>query len=277
MTTRPRVGIVGYAHEVNALAEPITLALGLQVADAPGGLAATWDAGPLLARMREGRDVEIVELPVWEFGASGPLIADDFRTVLAQVAAALRAAGPLDAVAVLGHGAGASTDDRDTDGTFLRMLREHVGEHVPIVAVLDFHANLSAAMVDACDVVVGYRTNPHVDIHDRLIEAVTPELAVRDIRINAVCPMYVRTPMETRELAWEAELRGVSVEEVFAGYETSTPLGRVADPNPKDDHRCSLEPEKGWSVAEELTPEGAELLEVLTREVRKRFSKKQGS
>ncbi len=64
-----------------------------------------------------------------------------------------------------------------------------------------------------------------------LIEAVTPELAVRDIRINAVCPMYVRTPMETRELAWEAELRGVSAEEVFAGYETSTPLGRVADPD----------------------------------------------
>ena len=30
-------------------------------------------------------------------------------------------------------------------------------------------------------------------------------------------------------------------------------------------------------MAEELTPEGAELLEVLTREVRKRFSKKQGS
>jgi NAD(P)-dependent dehydrogenase (short-subunit alcohol dehydrogenase family) len=64
-----------------------------------------------------------------------------------------------------------------------------------------------------------------------LIEAAAPELAVREIRINAVCPMYVRTPMETRELEWEAGLRGVTTAEVFAGYESSTPLGRVAEPD----------------------------------------------
>ena len=170
MTALPRVGITGYAHEVNALAEPVTLEYGLQISDTPGGLAATWEAGPLLARLRELRDVEIIELPVWEFGASGPLAGDDFRTIVAQVGAALDAAGPLDAVAVLGHGAGSSTDDRDTDGTFLRAVRARVGEKVPIVTVLDFHANLSAAMADACDVIVGYRTNPHVDIHERLVE-----------------------------------------------------------------------------------------------------------
>lgn len=63
-----------------------------------------------------------------------------------------------------------------------------------------------------------------------LIESATPELAVRGIRINGVCPMYVRTPMESRELKWEADLRGMTPEEVFAEYETSTPLGRVAEP-----------------------------------------------
>lgn len=63
-----------------------------------------------------------------------------------------------------------------------------------------------------------------------LIESVTPELAVRGIRINGVCPMYVRTPMESRELQWEAELRGMTPEAVFAEYESTTPLGRVAEP-----------------------------------------------
>ena len=63
-----------------------------------------------------------------------------------------------------------------------------------------------------------------------LIESATPELAVRGIRINGVCPMYVRTPMETRELAWEAELTHKTPEQVFAGYERTTPLGRVAEP-----------------------------------------------
>ncbi|WP_082590026.1 SDR family NAD(P)-dependent oxidoreductase [Agromyces sp. Soil535] len=63
-----------------------------------------------------------------------------------------------------------------------------------------------------------------------LIESVTPELAQRGIRINAVCPMYVRTPMESRELEWEAALTGQSPEDVFAGYVRGTPLGRVAEP-----------------------------------------------
>jgi NAD(P)-dependent dehydrogenase (short-subunit alcohol dehydrogenase family) len=64
-----------------------------------------------------------------------------------------------------------------------------------------------------------------------LIESATPELAVRDIRINGICPMYVRTPMETRELEWEASLRGRTPAEVFAEYEATTPLGRVAEPS----------------------------------------------
>ena len=50
-------------------------------------------------------------------------------------------------------------------------LRAEVGPEVPIVVVLDFHANLSPRMVACSDVLVGYRTNPHVDIEDRLMEA----------------------------------------------------------------------------------------------------------
>jgi len=63
-----------------------------------------------------------------------------------------------------------------------------------------------------------------------LIESASTEFAERKIRINGVCPMYVRTPMESRELGWEAKLRGITPAEVFKGYETSTPLGRVSEP-----------------------------------------------
>jgi len=51
MTTPPRIGITGFAHETNALAAAVTLGDGLQIAATPGGLAATWEAGPLLARL----------------------------------------------------------------------------------------------------------------------------------------------------------------------------------------------------------------------------------
>ncbi len=52
-------------------------------------------------------------------------------------------------------------------------------------------------------------------------------------------------------------------------------LGRVSDPAQKGNIEPEpLDPHSGWTVAEDLTPEGAELLEVITREVTKRFSKK---
>jgi meso-butanediol dehydrogenase/(S,S)-butanediol dehydrogenase/diacetyl reductase len=63
-----------------------------------------------------------------------------------------------------------------------------------------------------------------------LIEAATPEFATRGIRINGVCPMYVRTPMQHRELRWEADALGSTPDEVFEGYERATPIGRVAEP-----------------------------------------------
>ena len=36
---------------------------------------------------------------------------------------------------------------------------------------LDLHANISERMVTPCDLVVGYRTNPHVDMIERGEEA----------------------------------------------------------------------------------------------------------
>lgn len=50
------------------------------------------------------------------------------------------------------------------------------------------------------------------------------------IRVNCVCPGYVRTSMQTRELEWEASLRGMTQEEVTAEYISQTPLGRLETP-----------------------------------------------
>lgn len=56
------------------------------------------------------------------------------------------------------------------------------------------------------------------------------ELAPKGIRVNAVCPGFVKTGMQTREIAWEATLRGVSPEQVVADYIAQTPLGRLETP-----------------------------------------------
>jgi meso-butanediol dehydrogenase/(S,S)-butanediol dehydrogenase/diacetyl reductase len=61
-------------------------------------------------------------------------------------------------------------------------------------------------------------------------QALARELAPRGIRVNAVCPGFVKTGMQSREVVWEAELRGMTPDEVLADYVSQTPLGRIETP-----------------------------------------------
>jgi len=61
-------------------------------------------------------------------------------------------------------------------------------------------------------------------------QALAREVAADGIRVNAVCPGFVRTAMQEREVAWEARLRGTSPEAVLREYIELTPLGRLEEP-----------------------------------------------
>ncbi|MGC2485170.1 MAG: SDR family NAD(P)-dependent oxidoreductase [Acidimicrobiales bacterium] len=63
-----------------------------------------------------------------------------------------------------------------------------------------------------------------------LTQAMAFELAPHGIRVNCVCPGFVATAMQTRELAWEAGLRGVGPEAVRQMWVDATPLGRLETP-----------------------------------------------
>jgi NAD(P)-dependent dehydrogenase (short-subunit alcohol dehydrogenase family) len=60
-----------------------------------------------------------------------------------------------------------------------------------------------------------------------LTQASAFELAPYGITVNSVCPGYVRTSMQEREVEWEAVLRGVSRDEVRRLYINDTPLSRL--------------------------------------------------
>lgn len=104
-------------------------------------------------------------------GAGGACEHDFFIDTVDKMSAALASAGPLDGVYICNHGAMITTEEHDADGVFFAAVRNAVGPDVPIVATLDPHGNVSELMVDSVDVLVAYRTDPHIDQVERGEEA----------------------------------------------------------------------------------------------------------
>jgi NAD(P)-dependent dehydrogenase (short-subunit alcohol dehydrogenase family) len=63
-----------------------------------------------------------------------------------------------------------------------------------------------------------------------LTQAMAYELGEHNITVNCVCPGFVETPMQSRELEWEAELRGTTIDGVRSMMINDTPLGRLEQP-----------------------------------------------
>jgi len=61
-------------------------------------------------------------------------------------------------------------------------------------------------------------------------QSLAREMAVHGIRVNAVCPGFVRTSMQEREVEWEASLRNMLPDAVREEYISLTPLGRLEEP-----------------------------------------------
>ncbi len=80
----------------------------------------------------------------------------------------------LDGIFLVLHGAMVSTASDDPEGDLLRDIRavlDRSGVDIPVVGVLDLHANVSQAMIEASTCLVAYRENPHNDARDTAVRA----------------------------------------------------------------------------------------------------------
>jgi len=115
--------------------------------------------------------LDVAEAMGWHFTtpiamnatSGGRVAADAFAGALATLEAGIRAAGRLDGILLALHGAMAAEGEDDADGAILDRVRRLVGHDVPIAATLDLHANVSDRMAANANILISYRTNPHVD------------------------------------------------------------------------------------------------------------------
>lgn len=131
----------------------------------------------------------------------GTLDAESYHRLVREIVASLEeiaAAGPVDVVALLLHGAlvveGVATPETD----LARKVRCVVGPGVPIAVPLDFHANVEPALPFVVDVLIGGKLYPHADTHARGRKLIELTLArqpwkTRRFRLPLAAPMSAQT------------------------------------------------------------------------------------
>lgn len=175
--TAPRIALLGFSIECNRWSPP---------ASRDDFVRRTWlDGEAIVADARSEAPAALGEMPgfvramdatgPWQpvpillccAEPAGPVTAATFAEMVGRWSSGLVAAGRLDGVYAMMHGAGLAENDEDPDGAVLALVRAVVGAEVPVVASFDLHANVSRRMVDSVDAFVGYLTNPHLDMRAR--------------------------------------------------------------------------------------------------------------
>jgi microcystin degradation protein MlrC len=150
-----------------------------------GGIIAAADAGgaevtvPLLFRAQSGGPVE-------------DAVFDEVKD--AMLHAARR--GDFDAIALPLHGGMLTPKLADPEGVLVQELRAIVRPKVPITVAFDLHAHVTAELLQACDLLAGYLTNPHSDQGDTGRRAGAAALAMLDGTLDPVLA-WAHLPMLT--------------------------------------------------------------------------------
>jgi microcystin degradation protein MlrC len=173
-----KIAVGGFQHETNTFAP----------------LRATWDdfaradawpgfvRGPELIKAVSGYNIpiagaierlqalghEIVPLCWCSAPPSSYVERDAYEKVAAamldDLAAHGAAEGKIDGIYLDLHGAMVAEHHDDGEGELLRRIRALAGDRMPIVTSLDYHTNMTPAMVEHASAMVGYRTYPHIDM-----------------------------------------------------------------------------------------------------------------
>jgi len=97
---------------------------------------------------------------------SGRVTKEAFDTVSGHILQAIESKGPIDAILLQLHGAMVAEEHDDGESALLSLVREKVGRDVPIGVTHDLHANVTDRTAELADVIVSYRTYPHIDQHE---------------------------------------------------------------------------------------------------------------
>jgi microcystin degradation protein MlrC len=191
--------IASMLHETNTFS-PVPTPIGrfavdggqpLEGAAALAAMRGTGTAIGAFIELAEAAGAEIV-LPIAAHAWPSGLVHNDaFDVMTERIVCAIQAG--CDGVMLDLHGAMVTQSFEDGEGELLRRIRV-AAPSVPIAVALDMHTNLYDAMGQHSQVIAGYQTYPHVDMHGTGLRAGRALLALLQGRANPTMA-WGRRPM----------------------------------------------------------------------------------
>lgn len=169
----PRVAIAGISHESNSFnpdktrlsdfikrersSIPETLELWSRSNDTVSGF--------IEEGLKQG--LELYPALLASATPKGPVTDHAFVSLMEEMLQLLKRAPRLDGVYLSLHGAMVVESYPHGDAEIVRRVRELFGSDFPIVVTHDFHANVSAEIVEHATALITYKENPHLDTKER--------------------------------------------------------------------------------------------------------------
>ena len=161
----------------------------------------------------------------------GPVEEVDLQRIFNEIVEGVREANP-DALYLSLHGALIGSETLRADVALLEAVRKALGGK-PLAVSFDLHANLDPAIAGLADIIVGYKTYPHVDMHETgakalfllsetLSKKIRPVVAIA--KVGAILPSF---RMRTAEGPM-AEIEALAAKRTTGRILDATPFGGFA-------------------------------------------------
>lgn len=202
--SRKRILIGRFFHESHGFNPHPTRADRFEILRGDALRAAMASSGTTLggiARKLDDLGYDIVASVSASAAPSGPVDHDFYVSMRDELLTAARDED-YDAVALELHGAMCTTEIMDAEGDLLTRLRELVGPDRCIAVGLDLHAHMTPAMLQAIDICIACKENPHADVvqcGERVAECLDAVRAgrLRPVSVMTKVPMLLPGAQET--------------------------------------------------------------------------------
>ena len=170
--TKKRIAIAGFQHETNTFCPFPTALSDFEQADSWPGLTQGSDVLEVFAPLNipiggfisASRDWQLIPVLWASAEPAGIVQKQAFEKIVKMICDGIINAGQIDGVYLDLHGAMVADDYEDGEAEIVRRVRRVIGDELPLVCSLDFHANISPQFIERVSALTIFRHYPHTDM-----------------------------------------------------------------------------------------------------------------